>query len=573
MAETWGKGRRARRHMDSGDSTKALHRIWMRKDVIAASLAINVLGLALPVAILQVYDRVIRHEAVSTLIVLTLIVLSAFALEFALRVLRARILNAEGARYDHRESCRALGRLLAADINAFKQETPGTHAERFQAIQAVRTFYCQAGTLLADAPFLLLFVGMIALIAGWMALLPIILLAGLVVLGLDLARRLTIETGRREQSDVKRHNFLVECISGIGTVKALGIEGLMQRRHERLQEEAADTFGSIAFATAQTQSIASELAQAAAVITVAVGAVAVVTGSLTIGGLAATTILTGRFLQPVLKGLGLWARYPFIRLAEDKLRRLRELAPQRMGHRAFPRARASLLLDGVSFRYAGAARKVIDNVSFEVAPFTYVGITGQTSSGRTTLLKVLNGLLTPTEGSIRYDDVPLCLYAAEELRRKIALMSASPTIYAGTVLENLTLFEDGPAKRRALALCRALGLEDYVAGLSRGLDTPLSGAGDTPLGIAQRISIVRTLANNPSIVLFDTANSALDLDADRRLLAYFASQKGKRAAVFVTDRPSYLKLCDVIFDMADGRLTPRAQGRATAPATALGLAS
>lgn len=545
--------------MLSGDSTKALHRIWMRTDVLAASLAINVLGLALPIAILQFYDRIIQHQSLSTMIVLTIGVVVALCLEFALRVLRSNIMSAEGARYDHRESRTALDRLLAADINTFRKVSPGQHAERFQAIQSVRSYYCQAGALLADVPFVFLYVGMIALIAGWLAVLPVVLFAALCALGIGLARQLTIETGRREQTDVKRHNFLVESIGGIATVKALGLEALMQRRHERLQEDSADAFGAIARMTAQTQSIASELAQAASVLTVAIGAIAVVNGALTIGGLAATTILTGRFLQPVLKGLGLWARYPFIRLAEEKLRGMRDLAPQISGDRPFPRRRAALRLENVSFRYDGATRDAVDGVTLEVAPYAYVGLTGSTASGRSTLLKIMNGLLVPSEGSIRYDDVPLSLYLPRELRRQVALMPTSPTIYAGTLIENLTMFEDGPMKRRALALCRMLGLEDYVAGLSRGLETPMSGAGDTPMGIAQRISIVRALAHNPRIVLFDTANAALDLDADKRLLKFFARQKGKRAVVFVTDRPSYLNLCDVVYHMADGKLAPRVQ--------------
>jgi ATP-binding cassette subfamily C protein LapB len=556
--------------MDFGDSTKSLHRIWLRADVMAASLAINVLALALPIAILQFYDRVIRHQALSTLAVLTVVVFAALALEFVLRVLRARIMSAEAARFDHRENCRTLDRLLAADIDAFRKDTPGMHADRFQAIQTVRAYYGQASALLADIPFLFVFVALIAAIAGWMAIVPLVLFVAFAALGLGLARRLTVETGRREQSDVKRHNFLVECIGGIATVKSLAVEPLMQRRHERLQEYAADAFGAIARMTAQTQSIASELAQAASVVIVAIGAVAVVAGGLSIGGLAATTILTGRFLQPVLKGLGLWARYPFIRLAENKLARMRDLTPQLVGDLTMPQGEGVLRLENVSFRYAGAARSALDRVTLEVAPRSYIGITGQTSSGRTTLLKLMNGLLTPTDGSIRYNDLPLCLYAPQGLRRQIALMATSPTIYAGTLLENLTLFEDGEVKRRALALCRVLGLEDYVAGLARGLETPLSGAGDTPLGVAQRIAVIRALAQNPRIVLFDTANAALDHDADRLLLSYFVRQKGKRAAVFVTDRPSYLRLCDAVFEMVDGRLQRRG---AVAPMRAMEQAS
>ena len=448
----------------------------MRPDVLAASLAINVLGLALPIAILQVYDRVIRHHALSTLTVLTIAVLAAFALEFvAARLARAHHVGRRRALRPPRELQRAA--TPAGDRHRRDSATtrlaPKPSASRRSSPSAPSI--AKRARLLADLPFVILFVAMIGVIAGWMALLPIVCSRASSALGLNLARRMTVETGRREQRDVRRHNFLIECISGITTIKALGMEALMQRRHERLQEDSADAFGAIAHATTQTQSIAAELAQAASVLTVAIGAIAVVEGQLTIGGLAATTILTGRFLQPVLKGLGLWARYPFIRLAEEKVRRLHDLTPQIAGQRPLPKKPATLKLDGVSFHYEGAPFNAVNGVTLEIPPNAYIGITGPTSSGRTTLLKLVNGLLNPSQGSIRYDDIPLRLYATQDLRRQIALMPTSPTIYAGTLLENLTLFEDGPAKRRALALCRVLGLEDYIASLSRGLDTPLTG--------------------------------------------------------------------------------------------------
>jgi ATP-binding cassette subfamily C protein LapB len=556
--------------MKAGDSLQNLHRVWMRADVIAASLAINVLGLALPIAILQMYDRVIRHQSYSTLTVLAVFTLGAFALECALRILRANILSAEGGRYDHRESCRTLERLLAADIDAFRRESPGSHADRFQAIQAVRAFYCQASALIADVPFIVIFIGLVAMIAGYMALLPILLLVVFVVLGLTISKQLMYETGRRDSNDIRRHNFLVESIGGITTIKSLAAEALMLRRYERMQEEAADAFGSIARVTSQTQALAGELAQAASILTVVVGAVAVVSGVLSVGGLAATTLLTGRLLQPVLKGLGLWSRYPFIRLAEEKIRRLDDLVPQVQGQQALPRKRtASLKMGHVGFCYESAATNSIHDVSIEIPAQTYIGITGATSSGRSTLLKLLNGMLTPTEGSIQYDGVPICLYDGQELRRQIALLPTAPVIYSGTLLENLTLFERGPVLRRALALCRVLGLDDYVVSLNRGLDTQLTGTSDVPMGIAQRISLIRSLAQNPRIMLFDTANAALDHDADRKLLRFFERRKGRRSAVFVTDRPSYLKLCDVVYEMVDGRLKLRETPAQGLPVNAL----
>lgn len=527
---------------------------------MAASLGINLLALALPLAILQVYDRVLRHHSLSTLTVLTIGALAAFAIEFSLRVLRQRILAAEGARYDHWHSTAMVQRFLAADTESFKKETPGTYANCFHAIRNVRAFYCQAAVLIADAPFMLIFIALIAAVAGWVALVPVALLGMLLAVGIVGARRLVVETARREQSDVKRHNFFVECLSGIITVKALGLEPIMERRNERLQEDAAAAFGAISRTTAQMQAVVTELAQAASVLTVAAGAMVVVAGDLTIGGLAATTILTGRLLQPVLKGVGLLARYPFVQVAEQRLMLVEKLPRQTARKHEFPAAATgTLTFENTSYAYDGAAARAVEGVSLTLPPGAYIGITGQSSSGRSTLLKLANGMLTPVEGSVRYNDAPLSVYSPSQMRRRIALLASPPTLYSGTLLENLTSFEDGPVKRRALALCRALGLENFVATLSRGLDTPVN-AGDIPLGMVQMIAIVRALAHDPRVVLFDMANAALDHECDRRLIEFFKHHKGRLSAIFVTDRPSYLKMCDAVYEMTDGRLRPLGAG-------------
>ena len=223
---------------------------------------------------------------------------------------------------------------------------------------------------------------------------------------------------------------------------------------------------------------------------------------------------------------------------------MQDLTPQMTGSMPFPREIEGVLkLDNVSFRYAGATRNVVDGVSLEVPARTYIGITGQTSSGRTTLLKLLNGLLTPHEGSIRYDDVPLCLFAPQELRRQIALMPTSPTIYAGTLLENLTLFEDGPVKRRALALVPCARPRRLCGrAQSRPRDTAQRGERHADGYRPAHLDRPRRWRKIRASCCSTRRTSALDHEADRMLLAFFERQKGKRAAVFVTDRPSYLRI-------------------------------
>lgn len=534
-----------------------LRQTWLRPEVLWASLGINLLGLALPLVILQIYDRVLRDHALSTLGYLVAMTVVAFVLEFALRILRSSVLSAVGSRYDHRTTVSNLAHLLQVDIQSFKRDTPATHAERFQAIQQVRQFYAQqALLLLTDLPFAIIFLVLIGFIAGWLVLVPLTFFVAFIAAAYVLSRALGAVMDERDQADTKRHNFLIESLTGIKTIKALTLESALQRRHERLQEASADAFARITRITADAQGLSAGFAQAATVATVGFGAIAVVQGGLTVGGLAATTILTGRLLQPVIRGLSTWTRYEAIRIAERKILKLEELPADHRGS-AVPRPEvlSALRLRDVSYTYPGKTTPLLSHVDLIVPPRALIGITGPTASGRTTLLNLMAGLLRPSEGSVILDGQSIDAYALSDYRRHVALLSTSPTIYRGTVLENLTAFADGPVRERALQIARLIGLEPYIASLSEGLDTRIGG-GDVlvPTGIAQRIAIVRALAQDPRIVLFDNANAGFDQQADEAFKRFLERIKGRRTIVLATDRPSYLALCQKVYVLKAGRL-------------------
>jgi ATP-binding cassette subfamily C protein LapB len=534
-----------------------LRRTWLRRDVLAASLAINVLGLALPIMILQVYDRVLREHAESTLAFLAGMVAVAFLLEFALRLLRAAILNEAGARFDHQTTLRGLKRMLSADIETFRQDAAGVHAERFQAIQQVRAFYAQTALLLfTDLPFVFVFFLLMVLIAGWVALVPLFFFSAFSYAAYLLSRAISRANVEHDRADAKRYNFLIETLTGIHTVKGLTLEPLLQRRHERLQNASAKSLADITRITGRVQALSMAFGQTATIATVGFGALAVVSGSLSVGGLAATTMLTGRMLQPVLRGLSAWARYQAIRVSEEKIRALDAIPAEIAGSRALAeRIEGAIRLEKVSFTYRNAAAPTLSDISLEIPARGIVGLTGSTATGKSTLLHLICGLLKPSAGRVLLDGQELATLDAPAVRARVAVLATHATIFRGTLLENLTAFKDGVVRDRALELARVLGLDDYIAALPQGLDTAIGGS-DTlvPSGVAKRIAIVRALAVDPAVILFDNAHTGFDQESDNRLRDYIASLKGKRTIVLVTQRPSYLSLCDKLYGLRKGTL-------------------
>jgi ATP-binding cassette subfamily C protein LapB len=534
-----------------------LQKTWLRRDILAASLAINVLGLALPIMILQVYDRVLREQAEITLAFLAGMVTIAFLLEFALRLLRSAILNEAGARFDHQTTLRGLKRMLSADIEAFRQDAAGVHTERFQAIQQVRAFYAQTALLLfTDLPFVFVFFLLMVLISGWVALVPLLFFVAFAYSAFLLSQAISRANVEHDRADAKRYNFLIETLTGIHTVKGLTLEPLLQRRHERLQKASAESLADITRITGRVQALSMAFGQTATVATVGFGAIAVVSGALTVGGLAATTMLTGRMLQPVLRGLSAWARYQAIRVAEEKIRALDALPLEVNGGEALPEPlNGAITLQDVSFTYRKAPAPTLSSIAVDIPACSTIGLTGATASGKSTLLYLMCGLLKPSRGRVLLDGRDIARLDVASVRARVAVLATHATIFRGTLLENLTAFKDGAVRERALELARVLGLDDFIAALPHGLDT-LIGGSDTlvPSGVAKRIAIVRALATDPAVILFDNAHTGFDQESDNRLKDYLASLKGRRTIVIVTQRPSYLSLCEKLYGLRKGSL-------------------
>ncbi len=204
------------------------------------------------------------------------------------------------------------------------------------------------------------------------------------------------------------------------------------------------------------------------------------------------------------------------------------------------------------------AEPVLDRITLDIKPGEMIGIVGGTGSGKTSLLRLMNGTLAPTRGSVLVDGRPIHHYVPHLLRHQIAFMPDAGVMFDGTILDNVAMFRSGEPKRRAIEVMRFLGLDDYISGLPRGLDTRLTGtrADRVPGGIKQRLVLARALVDAPEVLLFDNANIGLDSTSDAKLLKTFAQMKGERTIILASQRPSYLRLCDRLFELKGGTLSP-----------------
>jgi len=536
--------------------------IWRIPSVFFATLAINVLGLALPIVILQVYDRIIPNQAVETFLFLIIGMLVVIILDTGLRSFRTMLLSWEGAKFDHRESLKALSIILDADSSDFESKPSGHFLDKMHALEQVQEFYSgQSILLLLDFPFVLIYMTLIWFIAGYLLFIPISLLLVFLIISFITGRRLQKALNNRHKTEDRRQNFIIETLNGIHTIKSMAMESFMLRRYEKLQSSSAESVFELSRVNSVVQGIGASFSQLAVIIFVSIGSIYVIQGSLSIGALAASTMLSNRVLQPGLKAMGLWTQFQSVRMAREKVDDLFSLKQEDSGSLTHQEGiKGGIELSHVSFQYPSQKENqealLLDDISLKIKPGEAIAITGSNGVGKSTLIKLLSGFVHPTEGQILIDNEPLREYNLEYLRAQIAIIPQKGILFEGTILENMTLYREEKAIDQAIELAKQLGLDEIIARLPNGLDTQIGGSsvGVLSEGVSQKVIMVRSLVGYPPIILFDDANANFDIKNDNKLHSVMKELVGKRTMIIVSHRPSFMRLCDRQFEIKEGKL-------------------
>lgn len=530
-----------------------------QKDVLAASLILNLTALALPVVVLQVYDRIIPFAATDTLTLLVAGLLAALLLDALLRAARSYLAGWAGARFEHAAGVQAVEHILGTDLARIERVPAGVHLDRLASVDPVRDFYAsQASLVLVDLPFTLLFLGFLGLIAGSLILVPLALVLGFGAAALLVGNHLHRALADRATFDDRRYNFIIEVLSGIRTVKGQAMERLMMRRYDRLMESSAAAGYRVGYLSHLAQSIGSAFSQITMVAVAAVGSVYVINGHITVGALAACTLLAGRAVQPVLRALGIWSRFQTIRIAEQRLAEVAALPAEAAAGRPPAGPVEALALDRVTVAFDDSPAPVLRDASFSLTRGKIVAVEGNNGSGKSTLLWTLMGGIVPKAGRVLVNGAPLDDFDLNSVRGQIAYLPQWPTLFQGSLLDNLTAFGGPEFETEALRLAALLGLDRAIGRFPDGYETEIGNSTTSMVaaGIAQRIAIVRALVRRPRVILFDEANTALDHDADERLKKLLLAAREDLAIALISHRPSLLAIADERLVLQGGALAP-----------------
>lgn len=521
-----------------------------------ATFIINVLGLALPLAALQIYNRMLAENTPGRWLMMLGGVFAAILLEGLLRLARAHIAGQLGGTQEQQHTLTLLGHMLHSRGGS---RSAGQSLQTLEALAKLRDFSSgQVLTVLLDVPFALIYLGLVAYLGGILVLIPVGLL--FIFMGREFSQgtRMAHAMRRREETDILRKNGLIEAMERLHTVKAFGRLRWLQRRLELQQyavEQATAPVSRIACQVYQDGLLFSQLMLAS--LTMA-GTPLVLSGQMTLGALMACVLVGGRLMAPIQRGLGLYSRIQDTFLARERINGAlhqpivfgRPPRGQNMRHRGedfdYP---ATLHLDNIGLRgtvnEAQTGRWLLRQVNLQAERGQTIALSTNNIHTGTLLMLALAGLRPATEGKVLLDGAEPHTLSAGELVRHIAYLPPEGTIYRGSIYENLSRFGQTPAARVA-EMIELLELEPALAVLPHGVDTMLDNtlADPLPPGFKQRVTIARILAGKPRVILFNHADSSLDQAGYNIMYRLLERLKGKVLLILFTDDRNLVSLAD-----------------------------
>lgn len=527
-------------------------------NLLLSSVLVNTLSMALPLIMMQVYDRILINKASSTLIWLVIGCCTALIFETILRLARSFTSGWMGSRMEHLFGVSAVEKVLSSKLEDFEKHEIGVHLDRINAVSTIRAFYSgQVFQVWMDLPFSLLYLIAIYYLSNTLVLLPLFLIFSFLLIAFFLKKKFEAHRENQVSSNDDRYNFIIEVLREIHLIKSSTVEEQMLRRYETLQAKSADINMAVCVWNMLPGNISVFFSQLTMFGMICVGASYVINGHLTLGGLTACTMLSGRAFQPIQSAAGLWVRFSEAKIAKKQLRHIANLKMEvAKDTPEFPDTLSgSITLDQISYQAQKNSPLLLDNVSLKILPGQFIGITGEDPIASTVLLNCIIGSIQPQSGSVLIDNYNIFNWKHSDLRGKIEILPATGTLFKGTILDNISLFD--PNKQPlALDTASLVGLDTLIADLPLGYETQVGAEANKilPNGLIQRICIARALMQRPRILLCNRTCSSLDEESEQLYSSLLGMLKGHCTLIVVSNKSTILKKSDKIFDIKDGQL-------------------
>ncbi|TDQ39289.1 type I secretion system permease/ATPase [Tepidicella xavieri] len=528
------------------------------RDVLLAAFLTNLFAVAMPLFIMNVYDRVVPNQALETLWVLAAGVAIILVGDLVLKTVRGRFVDLASSRADVKLSAYIMERVLGMRMEQ-RPASAGSFAANLRAFESVRDFIGSA-TVIAfiDLPFALIFFAVIGWIA-WPMLIPLTVGTVLLLLyALAVQGRMHELAETTYRAGAQRNATLVEGLVGFETVKALGAEAPIQRKWEKSAALLARVGAQLRLLSSSATNSTAFVQQAITVVIVILGVYLIGERELSMGGLIACTMLASRAMMPVGQVAGLLVQYHTAATALTSLNEMmkREVErPQDAQFIARGSIKGAIEFRDVTFAYPGQSTPSLRNVSFRIRPGEKVAILGRIGSGKTTLEKLILGLYRPTGGAVLIDGIDQRQLDPAELRRHIGYVQQDVMLFYGTLRENITLGAPLADDEDVVKAATIGGILDLVNQHPQGFDMLVGERGESLSGgQRQGVAIARAVINDPSILLLDEPTASMDHSSEEDVKKRLRDFMPGKTVILISHRTSLLELVDRIIVMDAGRI-------------------
>ncbi len=528
------------------------------QEVILATFMINMFALGSTLYIMNVYDRVIPNSAYETLWVLSLGALVVYIFDFVIKNLRAYFLDIAGRKADVKISAKLYEQMLGMTLAA-RPASAGVLASNMREFETIRDFFTSATmTALVDVPFSLFFILIIAVIAGPLAIVPLVAIPIVVTASWFLQKPMQKIIRESLHENALKNALLFETITGLETIKTQAAEGHVQRKWEELCEKSSRTSVKSRRVASFAMNFSLFIQQATTIGVVIAGVYLISNAVITQGALIATVILVGRALGPLSAVTGLLTRF---NQSWQSLRQLEELMRKPVERPAdkhfisIPRVGGRLEFRDVVFKYPGQSHPAVNHLSFVIEPGDHVGVIGAVGSGKTTMERLILNKYQPDTGAILLDGTDVRQIDPGDLRRNIGVVQQSPQLFYGSVRENITMGHETAPDRDVLRAAELSGVMEFLRDSEKGLDTQVGERGESLSGgQRQAVAIARSLLYDPPVMILDEPTAAMDPASENRLRKRLKVLCEGKTTLLITHKGSMLDLVDKLILIDRGRL-------------------
>ena len=536
-----------------------LARFWrIYTQVALAAIFVNLFAIALPLFTMNVYDRVVPTKGQETLWVLVLGVGVIFAFEFLLRMLRSYFVDTAGRSADVIMASNVFQHVLGLRLDS-RPPSAGAFAQQLREFETLRDFFTSATLVtLIDLPFVLMFIAVVAIIGGPVAIVPLLAVPLIIGVGWLLQVPLNKVVTKSARESAQKHALLVETIVGLETIKGLGAEGRTQRNWERFVGMTAKSSQHARELSQFGQYFTGLVSQLVSVAVVVVGVYQIFDGHLTVGALIACTILTGRAMAPLTQVAALLTRFDQSMVSLKTIDKIMNMPVERPHGTQFvhrPVLRGGVEFRDVFFSYPNQTIQALDGVSFAIRPGERVAIIGKIGSGKSTIEKLILGFYQAQKGAIRIDGTDIKQIDPADLRRNIGYVPQDVFLFFGSVRENIAVGAPHADDSAILRAARIAGVDSFVARHPQGFDLQVGERGESVSGgQRQSIAIARAVIRDPNIVILDEPTSAMDKGSEDWLIARLREILEAKTLILVTQRLSLLTLVERVIVMDSGKI-------------------